>query len=85
MSLIYFKINSENIVTDAVYFEPDIYPDAEYKTDGVRPLTEEDYDTIPVDTWIDTDTSLLEQRNSPVINDINGCIYDRSSKTFSSA
>ena len=85
MSLIYFKINSENIVTDAVYFNDDTYPDEKYKTDGNKPLTEEEYETIPVDTWIDTDTSLLKQRSSSVINDIAGCIYEPNSKTFSRA
>lgn len=89
MSLIYFKINSENVVTEAEYFdvnniEQSTFPDEKFLTDGNRPLAEEDYDTVPVNTWIDTDTVLLEQRNSPVVNDINGCVYDHSSKTFSS-
>lgn len=86
MSLIYFKINSENIVTEAVYFEPDDYPDEKYWTnifEETLPLAEEDYDTVPIDTWIDTDTVLLEQRKSPVIDNINRCLYNRSSKTFS--
>ena len=88
MSLIYFKINSENIVIEAEYFDASVteqstFPDAKFLTDGNRPLCEEEYETMPVNTWIDTDTVLLSQRNSPVINDINGCIYDPSNKTFS--
>ena len=85
MSLIYFKINSENIVTDAVYLNDDTYPDEKYKTDGIRPLTEEEHGSVPVNTWIDTDTTLLRQRGSQIINDINGCVYEPNSKTFSRA
>ena len=88
MSLIYFKINSDNVVTEAEYFDGDTteqntFPAAKFLTDGNKPLAEEDYETVPANTWIDTDTVLLQQRSSPVIDNINGCVYNHGDKTFS--
>ena len=87
MSLIYFKINEDSVVTEAEYFYSDTteksnFPAAKFFTDGNKPLAEEDYETIPANTWIDTDTILLQQRSSPVIDNINGCVYNREDKTF---
>ena len=88
MSLIYFKINSDNVVTEAEYFDGDTteqstFPYERFLTDGEKPLAEEDYETVPADTWIDTDVTLLQRRGSPVVDNIKGCVYNHGDKTFS--
>ena len=90
MSIIYFKIDSNNIVieeedfeTNEVDTESEDFPAAKFLTDGNKPLAEEDYETVPANTWIDTDKVLLQRRSSPVLDNLLGCVYNHGDKTFS--